>query len=136
MEPYQAQIKKLHTLRVEMGQDLLTALQKAVQEAGIAQGVILAGIGSLTTYHVHVVGAKQRPVPNIYMHGSGSFDLLAMQGYILNGRVHAHVSLSNPVEAIGGHLEPGCEVYTFVIVTIAELESPALGGLDAVRWPD
>lgn len=136
MEPYQAQIKKLHILRIEMGQDLLTALQKAIQEAEISQGVILAGIGSLVTYHVHVVGAKRRPVPNIYMHGSGCFDLLAMQGYILDGRVHAHISLSNPVEAVGGHLEPGCEVYTFAIITVAELETLSLGNLDAVRWPN
>jgi predicted DNA-binding protein with PD1-like motif len=136
MQKLQAQISKVCIFRVDMGQDLLATLQQAVQEAGIKQGVILSGIGSLVTYHVHVVGAVRRPVPNIYMHGSGSFDLLAMQGYILDGRVHAHVTLSNPVEAIGGHLEPGCQVYTFAIITVAELEDVALGRLDAVRWPD
>jgi predicted DNA-binding protein with PD1-like motif len=136
VEKLESKIKELHIFRIEMGQDLLVTLQRVVQETGIRQGVILSGIGSLVTYHVHVVGAKRRPVPNIYMHGSGSYDLLAMQGYIFDGRVHAHVTLSNPVEAIGGHLEPGCEVYTFAIIAIAELEGPPLGNLDEVRWPD
>jgi len=127
-------IRKVHIFRFDMGQDLLDALQNAIQEAGIRQGVILNGIGSLVTYHVHVVGRKQRPVPNIYMQDERGMDLVAAQGYIIDGRVHAHITISDSETAIGGHLEPGCEVYTFAIITVAELTDTALTGIDDVLW--
>jgi len=127
-------VKKVHVFHVDMGRDLLEALQEAVRETGIRQGVILAGIGSLVTYHVHSVGGKRRPIPNIYFHGSGGFDLLAVQGYVIDGRVHAHITVTNEKAAIGGHLEPGCEVYAFASVTVAELEGISLTDVDAVRW--
>jgi predicted DNA-binding protein with PD1-like motif len=41
-----------------------------------------------------------------------------MNGYVINGKVHAHVTLANPDKAFGGHLEPGTTVFTFAIVTI------------------
>ncbi|NLS76545.1 MAG: DNA-binding protein [Chloroflexi bacterium] len=129
-------IKKLHLFRLNMGEDLLAGLQLAVREAGIQQGAILQAVGSLTSYHVHVVGEKRRPVPNLFFRGQGGYDLLAMQGYVIDGRVHAHITISDTERAVGGHLEPGCEVYTFVLITVAELEGVALTDLDKVRWPE
>jgi len=135
MDKYVGDLKKLYVFRVDTGHDLLEELQRAVREAGIRTGVILTGMGSLVTYHVHVVGEKRHPVPNVYFHGSGGFDLLAAQGYVIDGRVHAHITVSNETETMGGHLEPGCEVYTFAIITVAELEGTSLTGVDSVRRP-
>lgn len=45
-----------------------------------------------------------------------------MNGYIMEGRVHAHVTLARPDGAFGGHLEPGTVVFTFGIVTIGVLK--------------
>jgi predicted DNA-binding protein with PD1-like motif len=44
-----------------------------------------------------------------------------MNGYIINGAIHAHITLANPDKAFGGHLEPGTNVFTFAIVTIGVL---------------
>jgi predicted DNA-binding protein with PD1-like motif len=41
-----------------------------------------------------------------------------MNGYIIDGAVHAHMTLANPEKAFGGHLEPGTSVFTFAIVTL------------------
>lgn len=136
MEHTIGQVKRVYVWRFDMGRDLLQELNAAVQRAGIHHGTIVAGIGSLVTYHVHVVGEKKRPIPNLYMQGAGGYDLVAMQGYIIAGRVHAHITIASEADTIGGHLEPGCEIYTFAIVTVAELESIALDDFDAVRWPD
>ena len=46
-----------------------------------------------------------------------------MNGYIVDGRIHAHMTLANPDKAFGGHLEPGTTVFTFAIVTIGVLDS-------------
>ena len=123
-------VKAVHVLHLTSGQDVLDELQKGVKEAGIQHGAILQGVGSLTSYHVHVVGEKRKPVPNLFFRGQGGYDILSMQGYILDGRVHAHIAVSDTEKAIGGHLERGCEVYTFALVTIAELVGVDLTNLD------
>ena len=48
-------------------------------------------------------------------------DLVSMNGYVIDGRVHAHMTLSNADKAFGGHLEAGTEVFTFAVVTIGVL---------------
>jgi predicted DNA-binding protein with PD1-like motif len=55
-----------------------------------------------------------------------------MTGYIINGRIHPHVTLANPDKAFGGHLEPGTTVFTFAIVTIGVLND----GVDLSRADD
>ena len=44
--------------------------------------------------------------------------LTAVTGYVVNGRVHAHVTFSDDQRALAGHLEPGTRTFTFVIVTL------------------
>ena len=48
-------------------------------------------------------------------------DLIAVQGYIFNGRIHAHITLSDENSVAGGHLEPGTKALTFFILTIGVL---------------
>jgi predicted DNA-binding protein with PD1-like motif len=48
-------------------------------------------------------------------------DLIGMNGYIMGGKIHAHVTLAEPDKAFGGHLEPGTTVFTFAIVTVGVL---------------
>jgi predicted DNA-binding protein with PD1-like motif len=48
-------------------------------------------------------------------------DLIAVQGYILNSRVHAHITLADANSVVGGHLEPGTKALTFFILTIGVL---------------
>jgi predicted DNA-binding protein with PD1-like motif len=45
-------------------------------------------------------------------------DLIGMNGYVIDGKIHAHVTLANPEKAFGGYLEPGTTVFTFAIVTL------------------
>jgi predicted DNA-binding protein with PD1-like motif len=52
-------------------------------------------------------------------------DLIGMNGYIMDGKIHAHVTLANPDKAFGGHLEPGTNVFTFAIVTLGILKDGA-----------
>jgi uncharacterized protein len=46
-------------------------------------------------------------------------------GYVIEGRVHAHITIVNTERAFGGHLEPGTKVFTFAVVTLAELDAGA-----------
>lgn len=113
-------------IRLDPGQDVLLGLRQAVDESGISHGAILAGVGSLSAYHFHVVSTAVMPPENAFVRGEGAYDILTVTGAILDGRVHAHITFSNTEIAMGGHLEEGCTVLTFAIVTIVDASTPVL----------
>lgn len=116
-----SKFERIEIIKMESGTDMLEGLNTAVRERKIKNAVILAGIGSVTDYHFHVVSDKNLPPANEYTSVSRAMDLIAVQGYILNGRVHAHVTLSDENNALGGHLEPGTKALTFFIITVGVL---------------
>jgi predicted DNA-binding protein with PD1-like motif len=106
-------------LRLKYQTDLLTGLESMVKQQKIHNAVILAGIGSLRNYHFHVVSNRSFPTKNVHVEDpEAPADLVSMNGYVIDGRVHAHVTLANPDKAFGGHLERGTTVFTFAIVTL------------------
>jgi predicted DNA-binding protein with PD1-like motif len=119
-------------VRMRYGQDMLDALKTAVAEKGIKNAVILSGAGSLTRYRVHVVDNVTFPPREAFPEAEGPQDLIAVTGYVIDGRVHAHITFANREKAMGGHLEPGTKVFTFAIVTLGVLDDKtSLAGLDS-----
>ena len=116
------QFERIVVLRLKYKTDLLSGLERAVKANHIQNAVILSGIGSVRGYHVHSVSNRTFPSKDTFVRNpSAPADLVSMNGYVIGGRVHAHVTLANPDKAFGGHLEPGTEVFTFAIVTIGVL---------------
>jgi hypothetical protein len=121
--------------RLKYGTDLLDGLQKAVKQENIKNAVILSGVGSLTSYRVHVVDSTTFPVKEAFPKAEGPQDLLNVNGYVIDGRVHAHVIFSDQTKAMGGHLEPGTNVYTFAIITLGILPNGvSLARFDDSKW--
>jgi len=113
------QFQRIGVLRFKYQTDLLAGLEKAVKEEKIRNAVILAGAGSVRGYQVHSVSNGTFPSKNIYVKDpTGAADLVAMNGYVIDGRVHAHVTLANADKAFGGHLEADTIVFTFAVVTL------------------
>ncbi len=129
----ETQSKRLVMVRVNPGEDLLEAIREAVDERQISNGAILSGAGSLSRYRVHVVKTTSLPPGDVFFEEEGPFDILTLTGVVINGRVHAHITLSNTDKAMGGHLEEGCTVLTFAMLTIADTPSADLSGWDAVQ---
>lgn len=127
------QFERVIILRFKYQTELLSALEKAVKENKIQNGVILSAFGSVRGYHVHQVSNRTLPSKNMFVKDpTAPADIVGMSGYVLNGRLHPHITLANPQESFGGHLEPGTEVFTFAVVTVGVL--PA--GLDLSRLDD
>ena len=58
-------------------------------------------------------------------------DIISINGYVIDGRVHAHMTLSNEEKAFGGHIEPANSVFTFAIVTLGVFDNTVdLGKVD------
>ena len=106
-------------LRFKYQADLLAGLERMVKERGIRNAVILAAAGSVRGFHIHTVSNRTFPSKDIYVKDpEAPADIVSMNGYVVNGQVHPHITLANPDRAFGGHLEPGTTVFTFAVVTL------------------
>jgi predicted DNA-binding protein with PD1-like motif len=132
-----SRFERIEIIRMHPGTDLLEGLNSLISEKKIKNAVILTGIGSVTDYHFHVVSDKNLPPSEEFPEASVAMDMIAMQGYILAGRVHAHITLSDANSVVGGHLEPGTKALTFFILTIGILpDNLDISYLDNYRWRD
>ena len=117
-----AKFERVVILRFKYQADLLAGLQRMVKERGIRNGVILAAVGSVTGYHLHSVSNRTFPSKNMFVKDpEAPADIISMNGYVMDGQIHPHITLSNDRHSFGGHLEPGPSVFTFAIVTIGVL---------------
>jgi len=124
-------IKNLIFIRLNPGDDLLAALEEGAKKHSIKNAVILNGIGSARSHHFHVVGTRENPPRNDFIKKEKASDIVSINGYIIEGRVHAHIVHSDTDVAFGGHLEPGVEVLTFAILTLAEVDYD-FSGFDSI----
>jgi len=122
-------------VRLKYGTDILEGLKEAIQKEKIKNAVILNGIGSLTRYHFHVVNNSSFPTTQVFVKKDAPVDLLNVSGYVIDGRVHAHITVSDDKEAIGGHLEDDTRVFTFAIITLGVLDGRCnLQRFDDNKW--
>ncbi len=118
-------------LRFKYKTDLLLAMEKMVKQEHIQDGVILSAIGSVRGYEVHQVSNRSFPSHDTYERNpTQPADLVSMNGYVIDGRIHAHMTLATPERVIAGHLEPGTQVFTFAIVTIGVMNGTDLARID------
>jgi predicted DNA-binding protein with PD1-like motif len=127
------QFDRIVVLRFKFNSDLLAGMEKMVKQEKIRNAVILSGIGSVRGYHIHQVSNRDFPSKNMFVKNpTQPADVISMNGYIIDGRIHAHMTLATPDKAFGGHLEPGTSVFTFVSVTLGIMSD----GLDFSRIDD
>lgn len=120
-------------LRFKYDTDLLAGMEKMVKQQGIRNAVILSALGSVRGYQVHQVSNRSFPSKDTYVKNpTAPADLISMNGYIISGRIHAHITLASPEKAFGGHLEPGTTVFTFAVVALGVLNE----GVDLSRVDD
>jgi predicted DNA-binding protein with PD1-like motif len=118
-------------LRFKYQADLLAGIENMVKQEKIRNGVILAGAGSVRNYQIHSVSNRTFPSKNTYVKNpTAPADIISMNGYIIDGKIHAHMTMANPDKAFGGHLEPGTNVFTFAIVTIGVMNDVDLSRVD------
>jgi uncharacterized protein len=118
-------------LRFKYQTDLLAGMQKMVKQENIRNGVILSAVGSVRGYQVHQVSNRTLPSQDTFVKNpTEPADLVSMNGYVIEGKLHPHITLATPDKVIAGHLEPGTEVFTFAIVTIGVMNDVDFRHLD------
>jgi predicted DNA-binding protein with PD1-like motif len=129
----EGQFDRIIVLRFKYQADLLTGIESVVKQHKIRNAVILSGIGSVTGYHVHGVSNRTFPSKNIYVKDpTAPASIVSMNGYVIDGRTHAHLTMANADHAFGGHLELGTTVFTYAMVTLGVFKD----GIDLSRIDD
>jgi predicted DNA-binding protein with PD1-like motif len=122
---------RIVVLRFKYRTDLLAGMEKMVKQEKIRNGVILSAVGSVRGYQVHQVSNRTLPSQDTFVKDpTQPADLVSMNGYVIEGKLHPHVTLATPDKVIAGHLEAGTEVFTFAIVTIGVMNDVDFRRLD------
>jgi predicted DNA-binding protein with PD1-like motif len=119
-------VKKMHILRVDPAEDVLECVGRFIEESGVRQAIVVGAYGTLAAHSLHWVMHNQLPADNTFSTGEGGIEILSMNGLIVEGVPHIHVTLSTLGGAYGGHLEPGCITYVLCEIFIAEVSGVAL----------
>ena len=117
-----AQMQRVVVMRFKFDTDLLAGLEKMVKQEKIKNAVILSAFGSVRGYQVHQVSNRDFPSKNMFVKDpTKPADIIGMSGFVMNGKLHPHITLAVPEKSFGGHLEPGTTVFTFAVVTLGIL---------------
>lgn len=97
----------IYAIRSKPGDDLKIAIDKLVKEKNIKAGWVTTCAGSLTDYMIRFAN---QPAGSS---GSRHFEIVSLTGTLCINGSHLHISVSDSTgKTIGGHLMPGCKVYT------------------------
>jgi len=128
-------VSRVVVVRLKNKTDILEGLKQAIEREKIKNAAIISGFGSVGAYNIHVVSNMDSPYKNTFTKASGPFDVLTVSGMVIDGKIHAHITLSNLRKTTGGHLEPGTSVLTFASITLGVLSDSAnLARIDDPEW--
>jgi hypothetical protein len=95
------------TFRLKPGQDLFNEIESVVAEKNIEAGCVLSAVGSLTHATLRLANRDH------YSEYDGHFEIVSMTGTVSVHGSHLHISISDgDGKTTGGHLVPGCKIYT------------------------
>jgi uncharacterized protein len=105
------------TFRLKPGQDVFDEIESVVTEKNIDAGCVLSAVGSLMHATLRLANRE------FYSEYEGYFEIVSMTGTVSIHGSHLHISISDENgKTIGGHLVPGCKIYTTAEMVIAMFE--------------
>ena len=106
-------------ISIEPGEMLLETIREALQKHSIKNGVVVSGIGTLKSCHLHYVTHCDFPPSNRFFTIEKPLELSSISGIIADGEPHLHVVVSYAdEETYSGHLEDSSQVLYLAEVTI------------------
>lgn len=118
-------------LNLSKGEKLLESITAEVQRLKIKDAVVMSGIGAMRKVGYHAITTTEDIATNKYMTVEGPIELGSIQGLIIDGEPHLHISSADLKYSYIGHLENDTEVQYLAEITIAEIL-----GLNITRRPD
>ena len=102
-----------YTFRLSPGQDLHNSIEMFAQEMDIEAGCVISGVGSLTQVNLRFANQE------VNHEAIGHHEIVSLTGTVSIHGSHLHCSVSDGHgRTIGGHLVPGCQIYTTAEIVI------------------
>ncbi|MDD3334744.1 MAG: DNA-binding protein [Eubacteriales bacterium] len=116
-----AKLGRVFMLYLGKGEDVLKSIQTEIDRQGVRSGVMLSAIGSARKIVYHRISKLIDTNSDEFLTVEGPIEIGAIQGLILEGKPHLHITFSDRSGTYSGHLEPGCEVQYLAEIAFAEL---------------
>lgn len=108
--------------RLPPGADLKQVLGSFAEHEGLKAAIVLTCVGSLTTVALRYANQADAVTR------TGHFEILSLVGTLTATGAHLHLCVADrDGVAFGGHLMPGCVVYTTAEVVVSELTAVEFG---------
>lgn len=108
---------QVYTFRLRPGQDLFEEIERFVAQKNIEAGCVLCSVGSLTHASIRLANRKEAS------EYEGHFEIVSVTGTVSVHGSHLHIAISDENgKTTGGHLIPGCRIYTTAEVVLAAFE--------------
>jgi predicted DNA-binding protein with PD1-like motif len=118
-------------MQLTKGELILESITSELDRLGIRCGLIVSGIGSARKVVYHRIESLSDDPENTFITVEEPMEVGSMQGVIVDGKPHIHISCCCRDYAFAGHLEPGSETQYLIELGIIELK-----GADLVRKTD
>lgn len=119
--------KRTIIVRMDQGDDVLAAIEKAIADFAVKDGYIASGIGTLDNCVLHMVMTTGYPPREYFARWEDKpLEIASIDGIIADGKPHLHMVVSDDQKAVAGHLEPGCRILYLGEVVIQETSGQAL----------
>ena len=104
-------------VRLKPDQDLKNQIQVECQKQNVAAGFVVSGIGSLKALKIRLANS------NTVLEKNEKFEILTLQGSVSKDGLHLHISVADQNgQVLGGHLMPGCLIYTTAEILLMPLK--------------
>lgn len=120
------QLGKAVVIHMSKGEDILRSITEECARLGVKNAMVVGAIGSLRKVSYHRIESLADDPVNTYVTLEKPTELSALQGLILDGEPHLHITCCDPQHAYGGHMELGCEVQYLAEVSLVELKGADL----------
>ncbi|MBP3218366.1 MAG: DNA-binding protein [Lachnospiraceae bacterium] len=117
---------KVIILNLKRGDLLLETIEEELAKSGIKNALLTSAIGSMQKVVLHRVIGTGREPEDEYITLENPMELASLQGFVLDGKAHFHMVVSDVHEAYTGHLEPGTTVLYLCEISLVELKGVSL----------
>ena len=108
-------------MHMQKGEGILECVEQECGRLSIKNAIVTSGIGSLRKVCYHRIATVADDPTNEYITIEGPIEMSALQGVIVDGEPHLHITCCDREHAFGGHLENGCEVQYLAEISVMEL---------------
>ncbi len=115
------ELKRTVIIRLRKGELLLESITHEAEKLGLKNGIVVSGVGALRKLVYHIVRSTDDLPDNGFITINAPIELGSIQGLIIEGVPHLHVSCSSPDGQYIGHLENGSEVLYLAEICIIEI---------------